>query len=532
MPHNPCSVLMKVGVDSTGHAPSKRILDDNMLIPNIQAATVREKPSLVVSTSANGVKCEAEPDVSVSTLPSSLRKEHLLPQLPQRPTSTDTFPEPEEIHVISANSNGRISPSLVKGATGLSNSVFKDALLNSINLNSNGAANSRFEEAMKGDGTDYKRKCLKSSSINIQSLNLTRRDTNDEEAGRGAGSSGSNGGTPPDGKKRSSKGDKDKSDKLLTSPRSFMRAVSNKLSEITQFGSKDDKDKNCRTALKHRSLSVSSGLGESGGTKTPPSGKQARPSSTGVKSAPSSGTTEDIKSEPTATKAMHRRSTSLSGSTYFFPAVVGAKSPESAAQATAVATSHVTTPRPQSLNVQDKTATPPGPSSGPPSAPITPPSGSRSPELHLGIAEMRADNEDGLVLDAVVRGTAQNLNDSANVDGPSTGGLSTSSSCSNMSQASTVITNPADSSTSAPSTARSNSDNAINKRKKYAALLFHYPNLQPCLSDPALKVVAKKLNKCLKFKDELQRSLVKAETVQETETVRSAQKCTIYFLRC
>lgn len=528
-------------MDSNGHAPSKRILDDNRLIPTIPATT-RQKPPLLIIPSANHVTSEDTSGIHVHS------------------TASASADESEAVQVISATSGGRISPSMAKSAASLPSSIFKEALLNSISLNATSTSEypSEFpldEAVVKGTGADYKRKCLMSSSINIQSLHLTKRDSSGAEEYTGFGNS-----TPPDGKKKSGKSDKgsdkgsDKEKVVLPSPRKFMRAVSSKLSEIsTQLsgkeGGKHDKGEKEEMArlgmgMKQRCLSVPNGLcneGVAAESTTFSHAKQERPSSAGT----TQGSTTETKEEK---KTRHRRTMSAGGS-FFFPSSnrVGGTSTSPTA-AIASSSSRCTTPRsadnhsiplspPSVLTHKDK-------NNCVLARPSTPSGGLSSELQHLGIAEMHIDTatpaaaggtgegkeeeeetEDSPMFPDLVLGASQIILDgrqsttsSSSFDAPVAGALSTSSSCSNFSQASTVVTSPTDPA-SAPSTARSTGDGVGNKRKKYAALLFHYPNLQPCLQDPALKVVAKRLNKCLKFKDELQRSLVKAETVQETETV-------------
>ena len=408
------------------------------------------------------------------------------------------------------------------------------------------------------DGTDYKRKCLQGNAINIQSLNLCKAGPGGSDSLFIQASLG--GGIDPKKKKMLEEHDH----KGVHSPRAFMRAVSDRLSG--HFG-KDHKDHKDHKEGKEKDLKAKdSSKGRSWGSspvnsekhdkffsekekekeKAPSDRRRMSMGSFTPSLSYSSSTSKDSNDDKDAS-SMGRflRPLSLNNVHLTTPADT------STAHFTAISNAKMSSFSPAPLLVSGiastGTVTPRSRSSSTSGAPAQGRDAKDLRELnHHALLHAHNQNNNSLShisIDSSGIAYVDSTNNSPNsatvrLHGAGQGAhhvstpdaLSHDSSWSNFSHNSTANSSHNNlTHLHAPAEKEVVVNKEEKQRIKYAALLHHYPHLFHCLLDPAVKIVAKRLNKFLKFKDELQKSLIRAEAVQESETVRSALS---YFLRC
>lgn len=503
---NPCTVLLKIGVDSTGHVPSMRVLDDDSVIPGFEYLA---KPGAGHHAS--------EPDCTV--LARSVRREMLPPGV-ARLTAGEAF----DPHAPEYTFPGRPLPSTPTRSI----SPIPDVPHVPHVPHSYGGIAA--EEPKHHDGTDYKRKCLQSYAINIQSLNLTKGGGSDAFTHASLCAH-------PDKKKKLQE---EHDHKGANSPRAFMRAVSDRLSDLTHF--KDHKDhrdsKESRDAklkdlgAKNRSWTNSPSGSEKfdKAEKIPVSDRRMSMGSLthALTGASGLGLGSNSKDKDPTPAARSLRPISLGGSIpsqdaphAHFSAIPSSSHSFPMSQSAPVLSGQAVTPRPRAI------------------------SGSAVP--HKETKDLRELNHNHNINHTLSNNhKEQHSSSSASIDsgiayvdsGSSTASptsatsrhdakhatspdvMSHNSSWSNFSHGSTA--NNSHNNLPGLHHLEANAEHNERKRVKYAALLHHYPHLFPCLLDPAVKIIARRLNKYLKFKDELSRSLMRAEAVQESETVRIA----------
>lgn len=450
-------MLLKLGADSAGvgYVPGRRIFEDDAAVLGFGdvagdiIAAADSEGSVVVPEMVNAPRCD--------------RRDVGLPSFE------------------AASKNGTNHPSTGRDFTSPSSvdSASFDPVLDNL------------------DGAEYKRKCLKSHAVNLQSLNIDLRAVGKTGASGGAHArsgahSGDHAQHPRAEPKRASS----------MSPSMLMRHVSEKLSEMTHLHSKHthpphaDKEKKKASEGKHRSWSVSSGSTQgatsvesrSGRSSTlppplvfdqlhhPDSALRASPSGSLVHSTtprPSSlGSHSALPhiggfnlfahhdSNSAAFTHLHEPSHKVDSGIAFEGATPVQPSPPGAFFAHERQIQHLTA---ASIMAHGHSH---GHGSHPPSHHHHSHGHSHS---NAGASSLNGNQHGALV--------------------PSVSGqVSTSSSCSNLSASS-----------GAP--AASQLDRTERRRLRYAALRNHYPNLYQIAnshgSDPATKLLARRLNKCL-----------------------------------
>ncbi len=526
---NPFTVLLKIGVDSSGHVPSTRILDDDSVIPGFEYLA---KPG-----GASSLHHEKESDCTV--LSRSLRREQLPPGVVVS-TCSEAF-DPHAPEFIPGREVHPPQPAQLTTVRPLPTTPRSLSPVNDVHGHG----------PVHHDGTDYKRKCLQSNAINIQSLNLCK-------AGAGSDSlfiqASLGGGIDPKKKKML----EEHEHRGVHSPRAFMRAVSDRLSG--HFGKdhkdhKEGKEKDLKTKDSSKGRSWGSSPVNSDkhdkffSDKDKEKDKEKAPSdrrrmsmgsftpSLSYRSSTSRDSNEDKESSagrflrPLSLNNVHL-TTPADTSTAHFTAISQAKTSSfsPAPLSSIIGSAATVTPRSRSVSANG------APAQGPDAKDLR--------ELnHHALLHAHNQNNNSLSHISLDSGGIAYVDSDNNSPNSATSrhgtgqpekhhvstpdALSHDSSWSNFSHNST-----ANSSHNNLSNLHVHAEKDIvvdkqeKQRIKYAALLHHYPHLFHCLLDPAVKIVAKRLNKFLKFKDELQKSLIRAEAVQESETVR------IFMLSC
>lgn len=333
---------------------------------------------------------------------------------------------------------------------------------------------------MHHDGTDYKRKCLQSSSINIQSLNLTQASL----------------GPHPEMKKKKCEEEL----KGVHSPRAFMRAVSERLSDLTHFSKDHRETKSNKELGKPRSSSQSSSPGGSDRfdkAEKPNTIQERRMSMGSFTHAAPSGKEGTRLLRPLSLGNVSHSEGSQSHFTAISPVATSAPL---ASNFSAPILSHSHTPRPHILtgSLPLKDAHNPH----------------HNPHHHKEHHKDPSHGSSGTFVAAVDTGIAF---EEPNLPSPPSSGppsarpnahdsVSHASSWGNFSRPST--SNSSQNNLVGLHTHYESAEGSEKKRTKYAALLHHYPHLYPCLLDPAVKLVAKRLNKFLKVRPLLVLSIV------------------------
>jgi hypothetical protein len=447
---NPYTVLLKIGADSNGYVPGRRVLEDLASFNCPFPATKADIDELV-----NDVPV-------VVHAPRSVRRDVIL--------AAD----------LAAVGTSGGSPGHVD--------------------HSEAATFDRVVVEVRGDGADYKRKCLKAHAVDLQQLQLDLRP-----AKEGAGPQ-----VP-----RSVKGDghadqKEPRKSLSMSPSNFMRHVSERLSEMTHFSkpSAVAQKQSTKQPEKHRSWSASSlpghtGEGTDGGKISHAqegASRSGRAGSVGgvVNSAVFQTVEQVAASAPTALvhsttprpcSVGHDQHAHGHGNSYF-------SEPHSHPHTETHSHSHhLSIPAIPTAHNHEPSHKVEGGIAFEGAAPVlpSPPGAFFSTERqnqHLTAAGIMAHgNGHSFTSNSAVAGSEGGRSTHT----PSLSGqMSTSSSSSNLSLSagSSGAVHP-------PSVL----DRTERRRLKFAALRNHYPNLyqiaQAHSSDPATKLLARRLNKCL-----------------------------------
>ena len=527
-------MLLKIGVDSTGHVPGRRVLEDDAQVLSILTSahcgvkspvtelllqepgvdipilhlqrsskqktlptttnTVHNNSSSSVSTNNNTTtsssvdksqkKEENETVAEVGLIAlsksnssdsssSSYSSTHSITITPTTSTTTTT-------NTVDINNSGRISPEHFY------------SINNNNNPNTSASNNNSINTCSQRDGADYKRKCLKSCSVNLQTLNLHNNTTKTAAITSDCKSPTVN--SPVNGLFRALGNAFQKKNEIKNNEKRRSLSVSsgfNYNSTINNMGN----EREIQEISKRSSLTKSASLGEVLGYKQE-NGKNRLSRTGSVGSNVIIPSTQYNSMKPPKIEVSQL---STAGTT------AGAGS----APALKLVHPHATTPRPVSYS--SNTAT----TSSTSVSMIHSNTSTGSQEMHSCLSPHStavAINSSGSCLSPPTSaGIAFETQPSSAVRGhdrvlpptPSThptthsstnssstqlaGQLSASSSCSNLSLTSL---------TAAETTAE-------RRRLKYAALLAHCPQIYQSAtaqSEPGIRLLARKLNKCLKVR--------------------------------
>lgn len=529
-------MLLKIGVDSTGHVPGRRVLEDDAQVLSILTSAhcgvkspvtelllqepgvdipilhlQRSSKQKTLPTTTNTVHNNSSSSVSTNNTASSINNSSSVDRS-QRKEEDETAAEVGLIALSKSNSSDSSSSyssthsiTITPTTSTTTNTVDSNnsgrispehfySINNNNNPNTSASNNNSINTCSQRDGADYKRKCLKSCSVNLQTLNLHNNNNNNNTKTAAITS--------------------DCKSPTVTSPvNGLFRALGNAFQKKNDIKNNEEK----RNNEKRRSLSVSSGFNYNSTINNMGNEREIQEISKRSSLTKSASLGEVLGYKQENGKNCLNRTGSV-GSNVIIPSTQynSMKPPmiEVSQLTTAGAGSapvlklthpHATTPRPVSYSSNTATTS---------STSVSIIHSSTSQEMHSCLSPHStavAINSSSCLSPPTSAGIAFETQPSSAVRGPDrvlpptpsthptthsstnssstqlAGQLSASSSCSNLSLTSLTAAETA----------------AERRRLKYAALLAHCPQIYQSAtaqSEPGIRLLARKLNKCLKVR--------------------------------